>query len=424
MAVITQTIRWKDQSAGIVQKVASEIAIPNSVPFAINIDFNNDLGKAVSREGTNRIGNQLSVGNPCLGLHYFRDSVGSNHKLFSAFNGTIFDTAGSTGEVSGLTATARCHFVTFLDEVLMLNGDQSRSTNGNGTWVTSGGSLNVAGVPGGAQFPEEWHDRLYALVVDRLYFTSTPSTGTVSWGAAGSGSIQIEQEDGGGTGTALAKVPGYLLIFKERSLKRWNFDSTFPDDLVSLGTQSASSVVKARGRCFFFYGPLGFYETNGGRPVRISRPVQRFVDAIPSSYYADVSGGSDEEHVYWSIGDVTIDFDGLGSVYSETHNNVVLRYTIDTQVWTAYKYDDEFRQFSRYTSGTDVVLTGGTDDGEVLQLNTGNTDFSGVPITYILQSDELNFGYSERMKTISDRIIAQSLNADGAMVQGYGTGEN
>jgi len=218
MATITETTRWRDMSAGIVSKVSSDIAIPNSVPFAMNMDFNNDLGKAVSREGTNRIGNQLSAGNPCLGMHYFRDSVGTNHKLFSAFNGTIFDTVGSTGEVSGLTSTARCHFVTFLDDVLMLNGDQSRSTNGNGSWVTSGGRLNVQGVPSGAQFPEEWHDRLYALVTDRLYYTSTPSTGTVSWGASGSGSIQIEQEDGGGTGTALARdsigesarIPTYL----------------------------------------------------------------------------------------------------------------------------------------------------------------------------------------------------------------------
>ena len=73
------------------------------------------------------------------------------------------------------------------------------------------------------------------------------------------------------------------MIYKQRSLKRWNFDSTFPEDLINIGTQSNESILRARGRNFFFSGPTG-YETNGGYPNKISRPIQRIVDAIPASF--------------------------------------------------------------------------------------------------------------------------------------------
>ena len=403
-------------SAGIVQKVSSDINIPSSVPFAMNLDFDKEIGIAHSRTGTAIIGSQLSAGNPCIGLHNFRSSGGSGDGLISVFNGVMYDTEAGSTLVSGLNATAKWRFITFLDTILGMNGTDSPRTGTDATSAlgTSGGNLDASNVPSGANFPIEWHDRVYAAVTDRLYYTSTPSGGTVSWTATGSGSIQIEQEDGGGTITATAKVPGYLLIFKERSLKRWNFNSAFPDDLVSLGTQSQESVVMARGKCFFFYGPKGFYITQGSYPERISRPIQDFIDAIPSSYYAEVSGGSDEEHVYWSIGDITIN---LGNGYTESHNNVVLRYTIDTLAWAAYKYADEFKAFSRFIDGTAVKLVAGNDDGEVLELNTGNTDYNGVPITYILQSDEIDFGRRERMKTISGRIIVHSFGAEGGIVQ-------
>ena len=308
MPRLEQTIRWRDVSAGNVQKVSSDITIPNSVPFSINLLFDEVLGEAVSREGTNIVGAQLSAGNPCLGLFQHLDSTVAENKLFAGFGTSIYDVIGGDAEVTGLTASASQDFVTFLNTTLMLNGSEARSYTSAG-WVSTGGVLNVNGVPTGGKFPIEYKDRVYCAVTDRLYYTNTPTSGSVSWSASGSGSLQVEQEDGGGTLQALNKVPGYLLIYKQRSLKRWNFDSTFPEDLVNIGTQSHKSVVRARGKNYFFYGPNGFYETSGGYPKRISRPVQRIVDAIASSFYANVNGWSDNENIYWSIGDITINWD-------------------------------------------------------------------------------------------------------------------
>lgn len=400
-------------SASNVQRVSPELTITNSVPFSINLLFDRVIGEAVSRKGTNIVGSQLSSGNNCLGLFQHLDSTFANSKLFAGFNGTIFDVEAGSSSVGSLNTTDQMEFATFMNTTMMLNGVQARSYTNAGGWVSTGGALDVGGVPAGAQYPQEFKDRMYAVVTDRLYYTNTPTGGAVSWSDSGSGSLQVEQEDGGGTIKALNKVPGYLLIYKQRSLKRWNFDSSFPEDLINIGTQSHKSVVRARGRNYFFYGPNGFYETAGSYPKLISRPVQRIVEGISSSFYSSVNGWSDNNDIYWSIGDVTVDFD---RGFTETYNNVVLRYTIDTQQWAPLKYAHKFRALHQFIDGTEVKIVGGDSDGQVLQLNTGNTDYNGQAITYILQSPEFDFNFRERRKTISEKIYVHSDGTEGSLL--------
>ena len=406
--------KWRDFSFGNLQKVSSEIIVPNSVPFSMNLLFDRVLGEAVSRQGTNIVGSQVSAGNPCLGLFQHLDSTAANHKLWAGFNGSIYDAVAGSSSLGSLSATARMRFTTFLNTTLMLNGSQSRSYTNAGGWVSSGGVLNVNGVPSGGQFPLEFKDRVYCAVTDRLYYTNTPTSGSVSWSASGSGSLQAEQEDGGGTLQALNKVPGYLMIYKQRSLKRWNFDSSFPEDLINIGTQSHESVVRARGKNYFFYGPNGFYETQGGYPNLISRPIQRIVEGIASSFYANVNGWSDNENIYWSVGTVTMNFD---RGFTESYTNVVVRYHIDTQQWAPLRYAHNFRALHQYISGNDTLLVGGDADGQALQLNTGNTDYNNQAITYILQSPEFDFKAREKRKTISEKIYVHSDGTSGAELQ-------
>ena len=296
----------------------------------------------------------------------------------------------------------------------MLNGFDARAYTSAAGFVSSGGVLNVDGVPAGATNPQEFKDRLYCSVNDRIYYTNTPTGGQVSWSAAGSGSLQAEQEDGGGTIQALSKVPGYLLIFKQRSLKRWNFDSTFPEDLVNIGTQSAESVLRARGRCFFFYGPNGFYETNGTYPKLISRPIQRIIDGIPASAYDGINGWSDNDNLYWSVGSVTVDFD---RGYTETYTNVVVRYHVDTQQWAVLRYAHGLKRMHQYISSSSVLIAVGDDAGRVLQLNSGTTDYDGNAITYILQSPEFDFKARQVKKTLSEKIYVHSDGTRGALLQ-------
>lgn len=411
---LKETIRWRDVSGANIQKVSSDITIPNSVPFSMNLLFDKVLGEAVSREGTDRVGTQVSAGNPCLGLFQHLDSDSSKNKLFSVFGTSIYDMSDGSQVVTSLTASADANFATFLNNTLMLNGNEKRGYTDSGGWISTGGVLDLGGVPTGAKLPIEFKDRMYCAVIDKINYTNTPTGGNISWSADGSGSLQVEQEDGGGTLQALNKVPGYLMIYKERSLKRWNFDSSFPEDLVNIGTQSHKSVVLARGKNFFFYGPNGFYETSGGYPILISRPIQRIVDAIAGSFYAKVNGWSDNDNIYWSIGDITINFD---RGFTETYTNVVVRFSIDSQQWAPLQYAHGFRAMNQYISGNNTLIIGGDTDGQVLQINTGNSDYSSKPIKYILQSPEFNFNNRELYKSINEKIFVHSDITKGATIQ-------
>ena len=412
---IPETTRWRDFSGGTVQAVSSDIKIPNSIPFSLNLLMDKVLGEAVSRQGTNIVGAQLSAGANCQGIFQHLDSNSANNVLFAGFNGNIYDVIAGTVAVSGLSTTAKMHFATFLNTTIMTNGvaGQVRSYTAAGGWVSTGGVLDVGNIPSGADNIIEFKDRMYASVTDRLYYTNTPTAGSVSWTASGSGSLLVESEDGGGTIEGLNKVPGYITIFKKRSLKRWNFDSTFPEDLVNIGTNSQESIVRARGKNYFFFNG-NFYETQGGYPVKISRPIQRICDGIASSFYANVNGWSDNTDIYFAVGTVTINFD---RGFTETYTNCCLRYNIDSQIWVLLRYAHNFRALGQYISSNDTLLVGGDENGQILQLNTLNTDYSGNAIVWILQSPEFDFKFREKKKTIFEKIYVHSDITSGAELQ-------
>lgn len=415
MPLLPNTVKWRDFSGGDITNVSSDIVVKNSVPFSMNLLFDKEIGLALSRLGTSIVGNQLVSSKSCIGLYQHIDSTAANNKLFAGFSdGKVYDVIAGTASLTGLSTSNRMRFATFINSTLMLNGGSAKSYTAAGGWISTGGVFDLANIPTNAANPIEYKDRVYCTVTDQLYFTSTPSAGAVSWTAAGSGSIQIEREDGGGTIQGLGKVPGYLMILKQHSLKRWDANSTFPEDLINIGTSSAESIVYGQSTLFFFYGPKGFYATKGGYPLRISRPIQRIIDAISPTFYSKVNGWCDNEHVYWSIGNITVDF---GTGYTESHNNVVVRYTLESQEWAVLKYAHQSQAMTKYVSGNSILLINGDDNGQVLQLNSGYSDYGGIGISYILQSGEIDFGFRERMKSVMQKIIVHSYNSDSAILQ-------
>lgn len=302
------------------------------------------------------------------------------------------------------------------------------------TTSTAGTNLNVGDMPQG-DYCIEWNDRVYIAGVssyeDRLYYSSTPTNNIIQWSGAGSGYIDIEPYEGQGNITALAKVPGYLLIFKDRSLKRWNGSSTYPDDLSRLGTPSQESVVNGKRTVYYFSSgykeSIGFYETNGETTRKISRPIQAIVEAIASANYASIAGFSDGEIVMWSIGNITWD----GSTYS----NCVVLYHIDTQTWTLLTFPTKHLVFAPYVSGTDLQIVAGDNDGQVIQVFDGGyvDDVTGSlnqAITYALQYHPMDLGSRSLMKEIvsivphvqwvTSSTFSYRVDRDGAFAS-YGT---
>src|SRR3990167_8681534 len=217
----------RDFSAGMITNINEFLRPQNAVRLGLNVDFDEEIGSAVSRLGTGIIESQLVDGNSILGLHDFRDSVGTNHALLAAINASGGATSVvykvGTGTIrTGLTASKKMRFLTFLDSVLMLNGADAEASYDGTTVITTGGAFDLANIPSSntVSLGIEFLDRVYVAgdtaEPDRLYYSSTPSSGAISW-SSGNGQVDIEPENGAGGITALSKVPGYLLIFKARS---------------------------------------------------------------------------------------------------------------------------------------------------------------------------------------------------------------
>lgn len=421
---------YKDHLAGMVTNVNESITPQNSVALALNMDFDQTLGALVSRFGTSIVNAQIESGKTCLGLHNFRDADGSNHKLIAFFNnsgntqsvGTDVEAGSSITGLTTQTASLKHRMLTFLDSVLIVNGTDAPASYNGATVITTGGAFDLGNIP----FSEpslciEWLDRVMlagdSVNPDRVYYSSTPTNSAISW-TSGNGFVDIEPEDGGGGIKAFGKVPGFVLIFKERSMKRWNFDSAFPETLIDVGTPSQESVINAGGVCAFFSASnsdsKGFYLTNGGTPQAIShdrpRNIKKWIDAIPQSAEANVAGVGTDRFFMWSVGNLTVD--GI------TYNNVVLRWNRVLDQWSVRSYPTRFYFFSGFVESGSNKLVGGDDDGNVVRVDADGVfvDYSSKPIHYKVLYQEDTFGYSQ-LKEISEKVIVNSRNMDGARVQ-------
>lgn len=423
-----------DFSAGMITSINEAIRPQNSVALGLNVEFDYELGSVATRLGTFAVGGQMVAGNSVLGLHNYT-TPGGTSTLFSAINDTddasavIYDQEGNV-VVTGLTANKKVRFLTYLGSMLALNGSNAeRAWNGT-AWITTGGAFDLANIPSSntVSLCAEFLDRVYVAgdtaEPDRLYYSNVATAGAVAWTGGDAGNVDIEAEDGGGGITALAKVPGYLLIFKQRSLHRWNFDTTFPESLVQIGTPSQESVISQAGICGFFSASSrdikGFYVTNGGRPVPIShlrtKNIAKWVEAIPTSMYSSIAGWGDENHFYWSVGDLTVD--------RQLYHNVVFRWSIKTGEWCVFTYPTRFTVGTQYlNSEGETVLVAGDNDGMVIELNKPDvfTDYltmSGTAgystINYDVRTYQEKFRYNNR-KLISDKMVVYTRQGTGAV---------
>lgn len=422
-----QSIR--DFSAGQIDSINDSVRPRNSVALAVNVDFDTELGSATTRLGTFIVGGQMVVGKPALGLHDYRQTAGSTQKLLVAINdtddtGVIYDAKSGHVEVTNLTGFEKTRFLTFLDSVLAINGtDLARAFDGT-NWITTGGAFDLANIPANVNLAEEFLDRVYLAGdpnnPDRMYQSASPSNGSINW--TDSDFIDIEPENGAGGITGFGKVPGYLLIFKERSLHRFNFVSAFPESLINVGTPSQESIISKSGVCAFFSASsrnVGFYVTDGSRPVAIShfrtKNIQKIVSAINPTFYHEINGWGDDAHFFWSIGDITLS--------GTTYKNVVVRWSIMTGEWAMRTYPQRPMVGANYVDPEGfTVNVFGSNNGEVIEIDkqgvftdyvtADNGEVAFEEIVFDIRTYREKFGLNQK-KIIKDRLNFDTDNGKG-----------
>lgn len=383
----------KSMESGLITPGAvGENRMPDTaVSESVNIDFD-AIGAARVRSGTTTLGTGLDA-SAVLGMHYFVDTVtaGTNTQAIAVTGTKLYYLSSGTwtSKRTGLTAGSKARFATYLNFVFMVNG-----TEATAIWdgVTSDGFVttgNAASAPTGT-FIENFQQRMWiggnSSFPSRIYYSSVPSaasTPVISWNTdVTTGQwIDVSPSDGDSL-TALQRFRSTLLVFKTNHLYRvFGIGQVDADPWYPVGTSSQESVVETKAGVFFHHS-TGFYQYNiYGIVQEISRPVIDIIRAIPTTAYANVVGWIDPlgDHVCWYVGTVTV----LGITYT----NLVLRYTISTQVWTHRTYPYAFttslrRQPLYVSSGAQYVLAG-TTAGTVQEMDAGTTD-NGTQIPFSL----------------------------------------
>lgn len=390
-------------TTGAVSSSQMPLSVVNQ---SMNFDFDT-IGSVKTRRGTTILGNNLST--DILGLYEFRDAGAGVNNQILAVNGTVcYYLSGSTwtSKRTALTASAKAEFTTFLDLVFMVNGNEATLT-WDGNPSNSFTTAQAVNAPIG-YYIENFRSRVWiANNTDRVYYSSLPDSALdITWDTA-NWYIDVSPQDGDNI-TKLKRYKNALLLFKREHLYRiYSVTETEPDPKISVGTYSGRSVVEAVDGIYFHH-PSGIYKYNESGVSCISEPIIDFIENVTVANYSKVVGWEDGNHVYFSVGDVTI-----GDV---TYTNVVLRYTISSRVWTYRSYPTQFLVHSKYNDGTTIFNLCGDESGNVLKMNTGNTD-NGTAIFYLLETRPYTLdGLFSTRKHVSKMAVVHK-NAIGSTVK-------
>ncbi|PIP55013.1 MAG: hypothetical protein COX07_02195 [Bacteroidetes bacterium CG23_combo_of_CG06-09_8_20_14_all_32_9] len=393
---------------GIIRSSAVDdlLSPENTCQMALNLHFD-QIGAVISRKGITALGGAVEDSETVLGMINYRNNAGSNYKLLAKLNTSVYSWNGSAWSTvrTTLTASSKARFTNFVDYTFMVNGNGNEvcsTYNGSGSF----GSTNVASLPAGDCI-ENFRSRIWVAssATDKVYYSDVVSTSNTITG--GTSFIQISPQDGEKI-TAIQRHPRMLLVFKQNHIYRiYSINSVDPDPSILMGTYSQESVIEAKDGIYYHH-PTGFYKfVDGGTQQEISRPIIDIIKAIPRTYYENVSGWSDDDHLYWSIGDITLE--GI------TFNNVVCRFTISTQIWTVYNYAVEIRSACLFDNGTTLVNVVGGNAGKVYTFDSGTSD-DGSPINYDLQTHWLYLTASKSTLKSLTEIVAIHENANGCQV--------
>lgn len=384
-----------------------------AVTESINFHFDRK-GAATVRSGIAVLGGTVLTARPSVGFH--NALSGTAIVVFSnGSSSTIYSHDGTEWSVSldGGTASVRVRFVDFGSYTIAINFIQNtyssmRFWNAGSSrhWHHTGGPINPQNMWGrNPQMGDVYKNRIY-LAGDtsqegnpsRLYFSSViSSTGLITWSPTVD-FVDINPGDGENI-TALKRYSTDLLVMKPSYIYRFRTVSVEPDPLIKIGTRSHESVIEGN-RGLYFHHDSGFYRYSGEYPIIISRSISDVVIAIPFSQYDDIVAWNDSDHIYWSVGNVTVTESGL----SETWRNVVLRYTESSDIWTILSYANDIRRGMTYTRGTTLSRLVALDNGSVATFDSGSTDL-GEPIEFRLRTRWYDAGEIAERK-ILEEIVA------------------
>lgn len=327
------------------------------------------LGALTKDLGYSQIGN-LSSGKNITGLYNFRQAAGTQKMLITTNNsgGTAtelyYSTGGNMTEITDAetawntyedaavemeTMDGYCYFVGYdsTDSVFLPVASL--------TGTTFSTSTNVTSMPT-AKYIKRYRDRIYigncysgAAYPYRVYFSTVPSSGSITWTTA----TNFLDVDYGEYITGLGENWDRLLVFTTYSC--YGYNQSQWKKLWDTGC-SNQRTIRNFGPYTLFANNDGVWMTSGGKPDNISRKVQSFIRAATmTNAFAEIV--DEEYHIY--LGNITVD--------GVSYTNLKLIYHIPYQIWHIRECYDTLTIFARYNSSGNVYLWHGDSQGEIMQ---------------------------------------------------------
>ena len=380
----------------------------SSVAFAYNVDFDDVMGYAVGRKGSDKVGSAISGATDILGISSLRTFT-SDIPVVAVNDGATADMyywngsawVASTGWVN--KGLGQHRFAQIGGSIFVVNGvnDMMSSTNGS-AWITTNCPIGIV-----FNYITRYRGRLIAMTSNgTVYFSSIidPAVSPfITWTVA-TNFFRVNPDDGG-YASGFATVGNVLLIFKNNGFYRADITNEFvqPDDLYQVGAITQEAITVSQGMCFFYSGTT-VYKTDGASyPISIARAIQHYIDLISNK--SDVYMTSDEYFVYLEVGNIVID--------NVTYSNVVFRYSLRNDSWTIYGYPFRVKQLF-YNDKARKVYGGSVDSIYEIEGNYFNDDGTSIPYKVIFQ--ELDGGMRGMTKHIKDNIAIYSKYATGSNI--------
>lgn len=336
------------------------------------------IGRWQKRYGTSLKNAQIVANNTILGLYNFVTSGGTSYHLAAVndsgdANADVFlDVSGTwTIKLQNWTKDVRIRFLTFLNRVIAFNGSDTPKSSADGSSWDATGLTNAPTAKYGVVHKNQVFMAANSTYPDRLWW-SDPATyaAALAWTVTNYVDINPSNND---NITGLAVNKNRIIIFKERSMYRWNNDSEIPDYLTNVGAVSQETIQTSNSLTFFLgrsKKDVGVYVYSGNDDPRlISNPVKKFLDAMDMSILSTTSGYvTDDTYGVW-IGDCSnVEIAGEERDFSD----VILVYTISRDEWTIYT-DTPARIFAPFISSGAEYVYFGDNNGNVFKLNDDTT---------------------------------------------------
>lgn len=201
-----------------------------------------------------------------------------------------------------------------------------------------------------------------------------------------------------------------LIVYKERSIWRFEGDPDRSDPVetnANVGAVGRKAVCRA-GSVDYFVGPEGIYRFNGDYEERISVKI----DPIFKGDRVELGDFTAQPWAFDARSSCVLSF-ANGRLYfsypedGNTRPTATLVYDVESQRWTRLSLAvalGETAFTSLYYEGHYKALMGGTADGKVYQLETGDTD-DGQAIFSVWQSRFMDQGVPDNPKLYADLVI-------------------